>query len=76
MWRSAVNVVPVRVLIEDEHADVRHGAQIDEIDDLVFEEALIDERVRQVLDNGYREDTRRHSMRDRRRTNAYRRPGK
>lgn len=53
--RSTVDVVPVLVLIENEHADVRHGTQIDEVDDLIGDDALIDEDVREVLQQGYTE---------------------
>ena len=43
MHRPAVDVVAEEAGLEDEDADVGRGAEVDELLDLMLEEALIDE---------------------------------
>ena len=45
MWRSAMDVVAKQLVLQDEHRDVSHGAQICVLTYFVLHEALIDESV-------------------------------
>ena len=49
--RTSVNVKPVQSLVENEEADVRHGAQIDKIQNFIFEQPLINEGENHVLND-------------------------
>ena len=47
---APVDVVAVLIVRHDEHADIRQGAQVDEVAERVTNEALVDEREEEPLD--------------------------
>ena len=46
-----MDVVSVVIVQEHEHADVGYGAEIDEVEQFIFDKSLIESHIDQVLNN-------------------------